>query len=116
MDTKHLTVPVNHSDIDHHRSIVAKLYSGYLAYADNQKKNHLLWFFMALMVHGVFFLASPAILIGFFNAPVLVLAVTILNFFGNLVANMSGAGIRTTLTLFYFGLFVNILMIVIYAF
>lgn len=116
MDTKQLTGPVNHRNIDHHRSIVAKLYSSYLAYADRQQKNHLLWFFMALMFHGVFFLASPAILIGFFNAPVIVLAITIINFFGNLVANMSGAGIRTTLTLFYLGLVVNILMILIYVF
>jgi hypothetical protein len=116
MDTKQLTVLGANGDLGHHRSIVAKLYFDYLAYADRQKKNHLLWFFMALMFQGVFFLASPAILIGFFNAPILVLAVTIINFFANLVANMGGAGIRTTLTLFYIGLFVNILMILIYAF
>jgi hypothetical protein len=115
MNIKHISVSKTDQD-EHSYSFAGKIYTNYLAYADRQKKNHMLWFFMSLMVHGVFFLASPAILIGYFNAPISVLAVTILNFFANLIANMGGAGIRTTLSMFYFGLFINILMIVIYVF
>ena len=96
--------------------LTSRIYRQYLKYADGQSKNHLLWFAMVLMVHGVFFLASPAILILTFNAPIVVLAVTVLNFFINLIANMGGAGIRTTLTLFYLGLLINLVMILFFIF
>jgi len=97
-------------------NLTSRLYRQYLQYADGQSKNHLLWFSMVLMIHGVFFLASPAILILSFNAPIVVLAVTVLNFFINLIANMGGAGIRTTLTLFYLGLLINLGMIFFFVF
>lgn len=114
MNSKHLPSPTL-TTLSAERFIIVRLYHAYLCYADTQKQNHLLWFFMTLMVHGVFFLASPAILIGFFNAPLIVLAITIINFFINLIANMGGAGIRTTLTLFYIGLVINLTMILMYT-
>jgi hypothetical protein len=109
MEAKHLNYVSSICNVK--QNIFSKSFHAYLRYADGQAKNHLLWFFMALMIHGVFFLASPAILIWFFGAPLAVLAVTILNFFANLIANMGGAGIRTTITFFYLGLIVNILLI-----
>jgi len=95
--------------------LLSRLLQGYINHLDGQKQNRLLWFFMALMFHGVFFLASPAILIGYFNAPVIVLAITIINFFVNLIANMGGASIRTTLTMFYLGMIINIGMILLFV-
>lgn len=94
---------------------IAGLAVRYFKYADQQEKNHTLWFFLALMIHGVFFLASPAILIWMYQAPLAVLFITIVNFFINLIANMGGAGIRTTITLFYAGLLVNVGMILFYV-
>ena len=61
MNTKHITS--ESLKLDFNAPIFIKIYHAYLGYADGQKKNHLLWFFLALMIHGVFFLASPAILI-----------------------------------------------------
>ncbi|RBQ06782.1 hypothetical protein [Pedobacter miscanthi] len=95
-------------------NLAGDLYISYISHLDKQNENRLLWFFLALMIHGVLFLASPAILIGYFGAPVLVLAITIINFFANLIANMGGAGIRTTVSLFYLGLIINLALIVFY--
>ncbi|MVN90589.1 hypothetical protein [Mucilaginibacter aquatilis] len=46
------------------------LWSKFNTFADSQKANHTLWFFIVLMVHGVFFLPLPAVLMFYFNAPV----------------------------------------------
>jgi len=112
MEAKHIQ-PAQQFSVDH-ENLLLKVYHRYLDYLDSQAKNHLLWFFLALMIHGVFFLASPAILIWFYDAPILVIAITILTFFTNLVANMGGAGIRTTLTIFFLGLIINFGTILIY--
>lgn len=115
MNTKHLTDTSLHSTIYQSNGIFMRLIDHYLTYADGQAKNRMLWFFLSLMVNGVFFLASPAILIWMFQAPVSVLAITVLTFFANLIANMGGAGIRTTLALFYAGLIINIACIFIFT-
>ena len=83
-------------------------------FADSQKQNHTLWFFMVLMVHGVFFLPLPAVLSYYFDAPVGVLAITMVCFFTNLIANMGGAGIRATLLFFGGSIMLHVLMALIY--
>jgi hypothetical protein len=83
-------------------------------FADSQKQNHTLWFFMVLMVHGVFFLPLPAVLSYYFDAPVGVLAITMVCFFTNLIANMGGAGIRATLFFFGGSILLHILMALVY--
>lgn len=86
----------------------------YLAFADGQKPNAMLWFFLSLMINGVLFLFVPAVLIWNFGAPLAVLAVTIVGFFSNLISNMGGAGIRTTITLFFVMVLINTGMLVYY--
>ena len=83
-------------------------------FADSQKQNHTLWFFMVLMVHGVFLLPLPAVLSYYFDAPVGVLAVTMVCFFTNLIATMGGAGIRATLLFFGGSILLHVLMALIY--
>lgn len=97
----------NHTEIFH-----SNLWTKYLAYADSQKDNRTLWFFISLMVHGVLLLPVPAILMYYFNAPVAVLVVTMSCFFFNFIANMGGAGIRTTLLSFWGSLLIHLVMII----
>jgi hypothetical protein len=115
MNTKPIAGTYLHSSTHQSNGIFMRMVDRYLAYADAQAKNRMLWFFLSLMINGVFFLASPAILIWMFQAPISVLAITVLTFFANLIANMGGAGIRTTLALFYAGLVINIACIVIFV-
>ncbi|WP_374950131.1 hypothetical protein [Mucilaginibacter sp.] len=87
----------------------------YLNFADGQKQNRTLWWFVSLMVHGNLILALPAALIYYYNAPIYILPITILGFFANLVANMGGMSIRVTLTSFFTSLVVNLAMLLIYV-
>ena len=86
------------------------LWTKYLEFAENQQENRTLWFWLSLMVHGVFFLPLPAALLYYYDAPTWVLAVTMVCFFTNIIANMGGAGIRATITLFFVSIVLQILM------
>lgn len=86
------------------------LWQRYTAYADGQAANRTLWFFITLLVHGVLILALPAVLVYYYNASVAVVAVTLICFFANLIANMGGAGIRVTLGFFFASILINTLM------
>ncbi|RFZ85156.1 hypothetical protein DYU05_06030 [Mucilaginibacter terrenus] len=86
----------------------------YLKFVDSQKNYRTMWWFVNLMVHGNLVLAVPAVVIYYFNAPVVLLGITVLGFFGNLVANMGGAGIRVTLTAFFASLIVNLGILLYY--
>jgi len=86
------------------------LWTRFTEFANSQKQNQTLWFFLVLMVHGVLFLPLPAVLLYYYNAPIIVLAVTMACFFTNLIANMGGAGIRTTILLFAISIFLHIAM------
>lgn len=81
------------------------------AFADTQKPNRTLWFFVSLVVHGVFILPLPVVLIYYFGAPVMILGITMILFFVNIVANMGGSGIRTTLGLFAASIGIHVLMV-----
>ncbi|RYU87290.1 hypothetical protein EWM62_16390 [Mucilaginibacter terrigena] len=96
------------------RTIAFNPVKSYLKYADSQKGNHTLWWFVNLMVHGNLVLAVPAVLIYYYHAPVIILGITVIGFFGNLVANMCGAGIRVTLTAFFASLLINMAMLLIF--
>lgn len=87
----------------------------YLKFVDSQKNYRTMWWFVNLMVHGNLVLAVPAVIIYYYNAPVILLGVTVLGFFGNLVANMGGAGIRVTLTAFFASLLINLSMLLYYV-
>jgi hypothetical protein len=90
------------------------LWAKFTHFADSQKSNHTLWFFVVLVVHGVFFLPLPAVLMYYFEAPIVVLAITMICFFTNLIATMGGAGIRTALFVFAASIALHILMALIF--
>lgn len=86
----------------------------FMAFADSQKSNHTLWFFVVLIVHGVLILPLPAVLMFYFNAPIGVLAITMVCFFTNLIATMGGAGIRTALTVFAGSILLHLIMTLVF--
>lgn len=89
------------------------IWSKLAAFADTQKPNRTLWFFLNLTVHGVFILPLPVVLIYYFGAPVAILGITMTLFFINIVANMGGSGIRTTLGLFAASIAIHLLMVLL---
>lgn len=90
------------------------LWNKWMAIADSQSKNQTLWFLLSLVGQGVFFLPIPAVLIFYYNAPIIVLVITLFLFFANIIAGMGGSGIRATLTLFATSILVHLLMLAIY--
>lgn len=91
------------------------LWNKLVSFAANQKRNYTLWFFLTLVVHGVLILPVPAVLIYYFHAPDAVLAITMMCFFINIVANMGGAGIKTTIGFFAGSLLIHLTLILIYV-
>jgi hypothetical protein len=57
----------------------------------------------------------PAILMYFYNAPVIVLIVTLSLFFGNIISGMGGAGTRVLLGLFVASIVIHIVMVAIFV-
>lgn len=88
----------------------------YAAFTDRQTQNRTRWFLVSLVFQAVFCLPLPAALIYYYNAPVLVLAVTVLLFFGNMVAGMCGSGVRTIISLTIISLAANLTMLVYFIF
>ena len=87
------------------------LISKWTAFMESQAESKTLWFLVSLVVQGVLFLPVPAVLVYFFNAPVLVLPVTLTLFFANIIAGMGGAGIKTLLWLFAASIVIHFLML-----
>jgi uncharacterized membrane protein len=84
-------------------------------FVNSQADNKTLWFLVSLVFQGVFFLPIPAVLLYYFNAPILVLAVTLTLFFANIIAGMGGAGIKTLLTLFAASIVIHALMLIVFT-
>ena len=84
----------------------------WLAFVDSQTERKTMWFMIALVFQGVFFLPLPAVLIYYFNAPTLILAVTLGLFFANIITGMSGSDIRTTLNLFAISFIAHLLLVI----
>ena len=89
-------------------------WSQWLAFADTQAENKTFWFLFSLVLQGVFFLPIPAALMFYYNAPIIVLIITMILFFANIIAGMGGSGIRVTLTFFVISVVVNLLMLVVF--
>ncbi|PWK80090.1 hypothetical protein LX99_00554 [Mucilaginibacter oryzae] len=85
-----------------------------IAFADSQAPNRTGWFMFALLLQGVLFLPVPAFLLYYFSAPIIVLAITLVLFFANIIAGMGGSGIRTLLGLFAFSILVHITMLLVF--
>jgi len=114
MSTLTTTIPVSTTHIKEH-NIGFNPVKLYCRFADSQKKNQTLWWFVSLMVHGNLLLAIPAAMIYYYHAPIAILGITVMGFFLNLVLFMGGSGIRVTLASFFMSLIFNISMLLIYA-
>ena len=90
------------------------IWNKWITAADSQAKNQTLWFLLSLIGQGVFFLPVPALLIYYYNAPIVVLVITLFLFFANIIAGMGGSGIRTTLTLFAVSILVHLVMLALF--
>jgi len=90
------------------------LWNKWLDIADTQAKNQTFWFVFSLILQGVFFLPVPALLIFYYNAPIIVLVITMALFFGNVIAGMGGSGIRMLLSLFAASVVIHLLMLAIF--
>ncbi|MCO5948484.1 hypothetical protein [Mucilaginibacter flavidus] len=82
-------------------------------FIQSQSENKTFWFLLSLVFQGVFFLPLPALLIYYFNAPTLIVVVTLTLFFANIIAGMGGAGIKTLLKLFAASIVIQVLMAII---
>ncbi|NHA03345.1 hypothetical protein G7092_06050 [Mucilaginibacter sp. HC2] len=82
-------------------------------FMESQSESKTLWFLVSLVVQGVFFLPIPAVLIYYYDAPVLVLVLTLTLFFANIIAGMGGAGIKTLLRLFAASIIIHTLMVLV---
>ena len=103
---------VNSNNIQHKLSLWAK----WNAFADQQTNSKTLWFIVSLIAQGVLFLPVPAALIYYFQAPLVVLAVTLGLYFANIISGMGGAGIRVTLLFFLASVIIHVLMIALLIF
>ncbi|MCC8424911.1 hypothetical protein [Mucilaginibacter sp. UR6-11] len=92
----------------------ADLWHKWLAITDSQAERNTLWFMISMIVQGVLFLPLPAVLIYYYNAPTLILVVTLSLFFANIITGMSGSGIRTTLSLFLISIIVQLSMLIVF--
>ena len=91
------------------------IYNKLLAFADGQAQSKTLWYMVSMIAQGVLFLPIPAVLIYYFNAPIMVLAVTLILFFANIIAGMGGEGIRMLMALFALSVFVHLVMLAVFV-
>jgi hypothetical protein len=84
------------------------------AFADSQTKRRTIWFLVSLMVQGVLILPVPALLMYYYNAPIIVLVITMGLFFANVIAGMGGSSIRAMISLFGLSVLVHLLMLAIF--
>ena len=73
-----------------------------------------MWFLVSLMMQGVLFLPIPAVLMYYFDAPIVVLGITMVLFFANIIAGMGGSGIRTVLSFFAASVIIHLAMLVVF--
>ncbi|MES2276263.1 MAG: hypothetical protein V4592_09580 [Bacteroidota bacterium] len=90
------------------------IWTKWLALTDSQVPSKTLWYMVSLIAQGVLFLPLPAALIYYYNAPVMILAITLILYFANIIAGMGGSNIRVTLTLFAASIIIHILMLVVF--
>ncbi len=92
------------------------IWNKFIDFADGQSKNRTAWFLLSLLFQGVLLLPVPAALMYYYNAPIYVLAVTMVFFFANIIAGMGGSSIRVLITLFGASILVHLLMIAAFVF
>jgi hypothetical protein len=87
------------------------IYNKFVAFTDSQTEHKTLWFMVSMIVQGIFFLPVPALLMFSYNAPAVVLIITLSLFFANVILGMGGAGVRTLLSVFAASILIHLLML-----
>jgi hypothetical protein len=96
------------------QSADSSFYQKLTAFADSQAHSKTLWYLVSMVAQGVLFLPVPAVLMYYFNAPIFVLAITMILFFSNIIAGMGGAGIRVLMSFFAISVAVHLLMLAVF--
>jgi hypothetical protein len=86
----------------------------FMAFADSQTKHRTIWFLVSLMVQGVLLLPVPAVLMYYYNAPIMVLVVTMTLFFASVISGMGGSSIRIMISLFALSVLVHLFMLAVF--
>ncbi|HVS92165.1 MAG TPA: hypothetical protein VHE59_09050 [Mucilaginibacter sp.] len=84
-------------------------------FAATQSDKRLGWFMVSLLAQSVLFLPVPAALMYYYDAPIWVLAVTVVTFFANIIAGMGGSKINVLIFLAGFSTIIHIAMILFYV-
>jgi hypothetical protein len=90
------------------------LWNKLMAIEDAQAQNRTAWFLVSLVAQGVLFLPVPAVLIYYYNAPVIILLMTMALFFANVIAAMGGSGIRILISLFALSVLVHLIILSVF--
>jgi|GEM_PF-2164707 len=89
------------------------LWAKFITFADSQKENRLAWFLVSLILHATMLVPLTFILVYSLDGHVIpCLAVSMVIFFANIVANMSGANTRSTIFLFGLSLAVHSVILI----
>ncbi|RZK83038.1 MAG: hypothetical protein EOO92_00695 [Pedobacter sp.] len=84
------------------------LLSSYYSFADQQKKNHLGWFLISILLHSTLFVPLTFVIVYSLGGHVLpCLATSMIIFFANIVVNMSGMSTRVTIFTFALSILVH---------
>lgn len=110
MATIKTNVPAAWANDIHTNNTTVSLWTKFNAFADSQHERKTMWYFLALIVQGIFFLPLPALLMYYYNAPIIVLVITLTCFFTSIIACMGGAGIRSVLFLSAASILIQVLM------
>ncbi|MBS1520257.1 MAG: hypothetical protein JST50_04620 [Bacteroidetes bacterium] len=110
MATIKTNAPATWATATHTVNTHVSLWDKFTAFADSQHERKAMWYFLALVVQGVFFLPLPAFLMYYYNAPIIVLLITLTCFFTSIIACMGGAGIRSVLLLSAVSVLIQVLM------
>ena len=110
MATLKTNAPANWATATHTNETQISLWNKFTSFADSQHERKAMWYFLALVVQGIFFLPLPAFLMYYYNAPVIVLLITLAGFFTSIIACMGGAGIRAVLLLSAASILIQVIM------
>jgi hypothetical protein len=90
------------------------IWANLMAKLDSQADHKTIWFLFSLVFQGVLFLPIPAVLLYYYNAPIIVLPITFGLYLANIIVGMGGSGIRMVIGVFIFTAVVNLAMLAIY--
>jgi hypothetical protein len=92
----------------------ASFWEKWHALEDTQAKEKTMWFTLSLIVQGLF-LPIPAYLIFYDHAPVFLSIISVMLYFSNMIAGMSGERIRVTISIFVISVLTHLTMLLVYC-